>query len=116
MSQEWTVAELANSALTLTVSEAGENKWGSTKDPRDVASMLRAIADQIDLDEARAVAKRGPKISTDDLNYAIKTLSALGVNDDDDMLVDDLYDEQGRREDEQPHDDTPSLDLPTYGA
>jgi hypothetical protein len=114
--QEWTLAELADSALTLTVDENGYNKWGSTHAPRDVAVMLRAVAEQIDLEEARAIAKRLPKISTSDLDYAVEVLAESGDGDDDDALVELLTDERERREDDEPHDDTPSLDLPTYGA
>jgi len=73
------------------------------------------------LDEARKIAARPHKQPTATLEKVVDVLSTLGNDESDQHLTDDVQDELDRRDDVEPHDDTPSLqdrgiDLPTYGA
>ena len=67
------------------------------------------------LDEARTIAKQSPRITTKDLDLALVVLTNSD-DDADEQLADVLYDERDRRDADEPPYDTPSLDLPTYGA
>lgn len=70
----------------------------------------------MNLDEARAIGAKPYRKSTPVLEEAVDVLGKLGNDESDQYLIDDIDDELGRREDIEPPYDTPSLDLPTYGA